>query len=127
MVTAGPERWGLAIRDDAVAGRVVWRICADGASYAGDAGMLLRSILSAAGFTLLRRALGRHVPPAGFALTIAFGMRAFQAACAIRARSSTASAGQVIDTSLRQSCWEPTRRPILLPNNVPLKKWCGRM
>jgi hypothetical protein len=119
-VTAGPERWVLAVRDDAVAGRVVWRICADGASYAGEAGALLRSILSAAGFTLSGEP-SAAIPASGYALSIAFGMRAFQAACANPRALFDRQRGQVIDTPSGKlvGTYAP---PDLLPNNVPLKK-----
>ena len=119
-VSSGPERWVLAVRDDALAGRVVWRICADGASYAGEAGALLRSILSAAGFTLAGEP-SDAIPSSGFALTIAFGMRAFQSACANPRALFDRQRGQVIDSPSGKllGTYAP---PDLLPNNVPLKK-----
>ena len=119
-LSSGPERWVLAVRDDAVAGRVVWRICADGASYAGEPGALLSSILSAAGFTLSGEP-SAEIPASGFALTIAFGMRAFQAACANPRALFDRQRGQVIEspTGKLMGTYAP---PDLLPNNVPLKK-----
>ena len=120
VLSSGPERWVLAVRDDATAGRVVWRICADGASYAGDAGALLRSILSAAGFTLSGEP-SASCPSAGYTLTIAFGMRAFQAACANPRALFDRQRGLVIDSPSGRllGTYAP---PDLLPNNVPLKK-----
>lgn len=120
VLSSGPERWVLAVREDAVAGRVAWRICADGASYAGDAGALLRSILSAAGFTLSGEP-SDAIPASGFTLTIAFGMRAFQAACANPRALFDRQRGQVIDSPAGKlmGTYAP---PDLLPNNVPLKK-----
>lgn len=119
-VTTGSERWALAVREDTVAGRVVWRICADGASYAEDAGALLRSILSAAGFTLSSEP-STVIPGEGFALTLAFGMRAFQAASANPRAFFDRQRGQVVETPSGKlmGTYAP---PDLLPNNVPLKK-----
>ena len=48
----GPERWMLAERRPSGGAPVLWRVCADEASFTGDAGALLRSILAAAGFEL---------------------------------------------------------------------------
>ena len=120
VVTAGPERWALAVREDVAAGRVVWRVCADAASYDGQAGALLRSILGAAGFALAGEP-SATVPSSGFVLTIAFGMRAFQAASANPRALFDRNRGQLLDSPSGKllGTYAP---PDLLPNNVPLKK-----
>ncbi len=120
VVTAGPERWALAVREDGPAGRLVWRICADGASYEGEAGSLLRSILGAAGFVLAGEP-SAQVPTEGFVLTLAFGRRAFLAASANSRALFDRQRGQLLEVAAGKllGTYAP---PDLLPNNVPLKK-----
>ena len=80
----------------------------------------MRSILAAAGFELAGEP-SVEAPAAAASLTIAFGMRAFQAATGNARAPFDRSRGQVVEGGAGRviGTYAP---PDLLPNNVPLKK-----